>query len=362
MINMGFGDCFVVNKNNYKLLVDCGTKYKRKYKNSLVCVDSDVDEILITRLDIDEILITHFHADHYNCIADIKFSNLKKIYLPPLFYKDKYYLSIFVLLSLISKKTDFYKFLDWLKNLNARKEYLYTDNKFFNDELIAISPFVKYSKWDCLLYNGRSILFSLFKDDDNKLRNFINRIYSFLRFEEKDGEGSKEDKSFYEEFISLCKFFKKRDFEGEFMYFLPLINFLRALLFEKIHDNCIVFQNANECENKNILFCADASKTLIDHIIEKRILYKSYEVIKLPHHGTDAYSFVVSNPSYSKYFSSKCYFIPNDNSIKKWSISQKVLNPLCSNNSSIITCDLSKNVLGSINYIFCSNKCFCVNI
>ncbi len=39
MINMGFGDCFVIKEGNRKLLVDCGSKYKQKYKNSLVYVD-----------------------------------------------------------------------------------------------------------------------------------------------------------------------------------------------------------------------------------------------------------------------------------------------------------------------------------
>lgn len=76
MINMGFGDCLVIKEGNRKLLVDCGSKYKQKYKNSLVYVDSDVNELLIT----------HFHEDHYNCITDIRFPNLEKIYLPPLYF------------------------------------------------------------------------------------------------------------------------------------------------------------------------------------------------------------------------------------------------------------------------------------
>lgn len=276
-------------------------------------------------------------------------------------------MSIFVLLSVISRKTAFYKFLDWLDGLSVKKEYLYNNDKFFNKNFIAISPFLGPSKYSYLVYRIWTEFFISYEEFRKKLNAFINRISNFLELEVKEIRENKEDKrekiekSFYEEFMSLYKLFKEQYDSGNIMFFLPLIKLSRILLFEKIHDNCIVFQNANECK-KNILFCADASKKLISHIIQSNLLYNSYELIKLPHHGTEPYSFVVSNLSCLKHFSSKCYFISNDNSIKKWSISPKVLNPSCNNNPSIATCDVSKNILGSLNYTFCLNKCFCVNI
>ena len=106
MHNVGFGDCFELEENNHRLLVDCGSKNKLLPNpangtflhfvdmlfSNFNFRDEETNEI-ITR----DALLTHFHEDHYKGFKriakkfekDSKLKRFDRFYVPYIAFSDK---------------------------------------------------------------------------------------------------------------------------------------------------------------------------------------------------------------------------------------------------------------------------------
>ncbi len=76
VFNAAFGDCFIIDDNSFKLLIDCGSMTNERKK----IVTKLVDEELSCEKEKYGIL-THFHRDHYIYLRELK-TKFSKFYCP----------------------------------------------------------------------------------------------------------------------------------------------------------------------------------------------------------------------------------------------------------------------------------------
>lgn len=344
MINMGFGDCFVIENEGKKILVDCGSKCKSKYRQNLRFVDPDIEEVLIT----------HFHEDHYNFINEACFWNLKKVYLSPLFYseKDKNVVEVYLFLLFFLMKRRFNSFFNlwkWISTQN-RIRFLWAGDHFSKNKFKVLWPkkSTKQSSLSMITESIEGILGEVDKYFDNAkeirekienfrkyLKRFIDNLYYLYKLSQpedssfQDIEIDHKFKSFFESKTSKDLFTIDEIREIK-KIILSMNNKIKNDLIKSMNDCSVVFDGC--VNNEKVLFCADASPNIINQIRKGIELSseKKYKVIKVPHHGTKNYRVDLPDSEY--------YFIPNDNSRRGWQISGDILQDLSNKpNAFIIT-------------------------
>lgn len=100
--NAGFGDCFLLYGENYKLLVDAGTATIKNSKDI-------IDDINLENKNGIYGMLTHFHEDHYKWFEKLKSDSFNVFYLPD-FFSDIEIKFQLCALTFLSKKSNMYKF------------------------------------------------------------------------------------------------------------------------------------------------------------------------------------------------------------------------------------------------------------
>ena len=308
MINVGFGDCFLLLDENRSLLIDWGSRgfSKTKYP-SIKYLVKDIKESLFDNKCKNEALITHFHTDHYSGfkqLAKIDSNTFDGTYIPYLYIKQN---GRVILLELAIY---FYTFLQ-------PTSYAAIISANILNHLKLLSGLTKNNQIKCV-FTGKTINFSglildvIWPDKQFELcgpglTTFLGRLEGEAEdigeFQELKREILDNLKAWYEltsgeevnedhantiierqnELIRRLDEFKNTSTANPFNNVdLNGAKSAYARMFSRSNDSAsVVFQSAE----KGLLMTADIEKEIIDNYLKDRF-YENYEIMKVPHHGT----------------------------------------------------------------------------
>lgn len=313
IINVGFGDCYLLEYGESSLLVDCGTR-------SLVSVNHKgnfkdyVNEYVVPRLVSKEksALITHFDTDHYCGFKHMENYNrlFDKMYIPYVLYQSrKRYVilenavNLYLLFQentlsggLASNILHHPKVLSELTVSNSI-EILYTGKKINmgNKTFDVIWPDIDYeidASLVELLENVDFIIKDNFHDDKyNQYQQIREHICSIYK---KWVEELKAQR--YENVYDILKqYVSALEKLGEFIaHNKEIIQKMREFLPNKITSylvkKFITSSNATSIvfHDKDICMTGDITKDIVEIFLHSRF-EKHYKFFKIPHHGTEGY-------------------------------------------------------------------------
>lgn len=340
MYDMNYGESILYREAENRLLVDCGAKYGKKAN----FVDNILEDIRDNKC---QLLITHFDEDHYNGIIQPSMQKkFDKIYLP------KYTIKNGEVVGTYSIFEDAVRSWTYLTAAGKKKKLSMLHSFFVKLPLLVDEKLTDI----CCLGNednfmlGKKIVSILWPEDNYEKRKklYADEIIDCLKVESNDDmiDGFVEKANEYvEKFMNIYKafcnnnsnnynqlvqitiddFHELNNIYSELMVILSrlkinLNNSIRKRL-TAISSNII--RNMNECSivfeiEDDVLAFGDVTPRVIKFLNKNAALsHMNYKIIKVQHHGTDAYwSEELPNAGY--------YLISNsgDNNVK-WSISEK---------------------------------------
>lgn len=297
MYECGFGDCFRLRENKQvDLYVDFGihtsswSGYDRTNRFDGIIADMEEDK---------DFLLTHYHEDHFNgaiYMAANTPHRFRDVYISDVWNMpgSVYVTSLTLLRGIFTRSVILGNntIIDFLENICTRRSrihYISRGVKFHNDQYIALWPEKKYAA-----RKAQKMFEELRYKLDNRglevIERIANQLNSIVVAMESGNEGVIED---YE-----TRFNELRD---EYIEAQKLFDYLYGDYYDKNvqyrltkfgNEISIVFQNYQA--DRNVLFTGDFGKTMNWLFIENNPdslvkMHSYYEVIKLPHHGTDTY-------------------------------------------------------------------------
>lgn len=354
MYECGFGDCFRLREEDQDdLYVDFGIHTLSWSGSSKI---NRFDGIIADMEKAKDFLLTHYHDDHFNgaiYMANNTIHRFNNVYISDVWnMPESIYVTSLILLrgiftrSVISGQNTIIDFLKAICNIHGHIHFISRGMKFHNNQYIALWPEKKY-----VAKKAQSVFEKLHKDFDldeenlEKIERIANKLNILVIALANDNDGANE--AYESQFNELQKEYYA--VQEAFNAINPnKYNNIQFKLTEFGNEISIVFQN---CEtDRNILFTGDFGKKRNWSFIEKNRdglvkMHDYYEVIKLPHHGTEPYyySFVGRTQNTS------IFMIPNGYIRRPWYVSSKY------QTSSI------KNVCNGINCkIQACRQCRCV--
>lgn len=288
MYDCGFGDCFRLESDTLKrLYVDFGIhRLSMKKKNR----EKRYDLIISQIPDGSDFLLTHYHEDHYAGVIYMigKSKKFRDIYIPDVWRINGSVDAIkLILLRGLIEKTVLRRGLSIIQFLKAicsatGRVHFVKRGVTIQNEYIALWPSEKYiEKRTEKLVNEM---------DDESLEELteiaekINKIV--VRLSELEGADGKviimeELDALEEEYQSIAEQYEPSD------------SHVNLKLSKYQNEISIVFQNI-EKDNRHVLFTGDVGTETIWEEIEKNddhkiAMFGKYDVIKIPHHGTESY-------------------------------------------------------------------------
>lgn len=317
VINVGFGDSFILNgnvsKEKYKILVDCGTK------NS---IDPRVITLVNSSLSktVSYGILSHFHDDHYKYLEKLD-PNVEEFFLPN--YLSPLNVSILVKAYLlyrnntsVRKDSETMLRLDKIAScINPKGKLTFISIKKNNpiqiiDEYRVLSPVKEneknkkelIKKIDSFFTKQQLVLISEFSE------NFLSYLGEGIQYEDviscsieqANFQKLKNDLLNLEEMIDVQKI--KNNFS------------LTNGILKNQHKYCIVFDRTVKNEIP-ILFLGDVDKSIYRKSIYPIIRHINYKYVKIIHHGT--------NPYYLEIYPKSEFFIISNGSYRNWGISER---------------------------------------
>ncbi len=348
-IEMGrvkFGDCFVISNNCDKLIVDCGSKNKGSgklaYNELLTMVNLNTCKL--------NLLISHFDDDHYNGILEIDESSntglFNNIYISAYLHNNKTAINnigYLIALGLEKKYSSNYPknlcelFIKIPKLINKNGKLILvksnTEVHVGNDKFISIWPdinpnnisidfddtiwknildklfnleisFKELNKGNESKYNHNNFMSLNIENSvnifSNSLENYMNYFYEGTI--EKVIEAGQELKISLERILEINKdvnkFYNKIkllvreaptlnnniSFFHNYNNFQKKINKQYKILIKDMNSSSIIMHKDND-----ILFLGDAPPKIIKNLSQKGLIMKTYQAIKVQHHGTINY-------------------------------------------------------------------------
>ena len=290
MYHCGFGDCFnLIDKHNNSLYVDFGI-----HENSMdkATREAIYDRIVNLMQGEDDFLLTHYHDDHYaGAIYMVKMKRqFCNVYIPDIWNINGsvQVVSLLLLRGLITKSVlrNGLSIIRFLQEICCSKGEIYfvKRNTKIQQSYIALWPDEKYIEeqaktiYHNLTYDGEII---------ERLTGLSGELRSLvLRMAEIDNPESRME--IRGELEKL-----EQDYEAMRPLFAKNQN-LQCKLSKFGNNISIVFQNEKNEIDRKILFTGDIGAKWIWKYIEsnkdQRIpMHSSYDVIKIPHHGTSPY-------------------------------------------------------------------------
>lgn len=306
MYDCGFGDCFRISHGDEHLYVDFGTHWS--YPPQDVTKVDRYKQITDDMPRSFDFLLSHYHYDHYSGALHMGYNKQKKfhkVYIPDIWTGRKSVPAINCILMfyLFSKAalTNNLTLFDLLKKICDRsgRIYLVSRGTPIEKDYIALWPEKDMVESNAALLWSKlktKIPFAQKLDEIScELRDIVLRMVD--QRDEASLENYKSDlENLKEKFLSLA-------------HQLPVGRRMPANLKDFVHEANIVFHNKAyikkqnaDSKIRNILFTGDAdprlkfgdkNENVWDFIKNNRdgkgTFHENYDVIKIPHHGTNAY-------------------------------------------------------------------------
>lgn len=327
MYECGFGDCFRLREaSQVDLYVDFGI-----HSSSWAGKDKikRFDNVIADMNEKKDFLLTHYHDDHFNgaiYMAATTTHRFKEVYISDVWnMPGSVYVTLLTLLRGIFTKSVILgenTIIDFLENICTRCGRIHFISRgvnFHNGQYIALWPEKNYvarkaqRMFEKLQVEvGKSNL-----EEIERIANRLNEIVIDLA-NDNDGISKNYEVQFNElrkEYLAVQKMFD--NLHGDNYY-----NNIQYRLTRFGNEISIVFQNYKA--DRNVLFTGDFGKKRNWSFIETNQdglvrMHSWYDVIKIPHHGTDSYyhSFFKRTKVTSE------FMVPNGYINQHWNVSSK---------------------------------------
>ena len=342
MYNCGFGDCFCVEDEYVKrpLYVDFGIHRNSLVGNKIARYNVIANEMMYTKNREQkqcDFLLTHYHEDHYSGIRKMKKKlEFENVYIPDV-WEDN--ILLLIVLEILYKRkmkkrgaTNILEVLLAVANTKGRL-YLVSRGSSISTGLIALWPATNILEKEAerllveldiyriyeehlseLLHITHSLkrrVDMLQKQEHMQIQTLTNKIPDILSIKE------------IEELIEQLKFkiqiplnydTKVEKFNNEIS--IVFQNRKKWCTRNDYKDYCYDGRNCHNCffrnGTRNLLFTGDVPNDILKKLstmTDELKMHKQYDIIKIPHHGTEMYFF-----DFSPYIISgvtKC-LIPNE--------------------------------------------------
>lgn len=321
MYNCGFGDCFCIEDEYVKrpLYIDfgihnqslVGTKKKRYgeiAKDMMYANNHDKKK--------SDFILTHYHEDHYSGIRNkkkiLKFEN---VYIPDIWKRDTLFLIVLdIIFKRKRKKRGATNILDVLLSIanTQGKLCLVSRGSTIGAGLVALWPDKNYLEKEAGGLIEELNIYRMYEEHLSELNQIVSSLQK--RVEELHNQERMQNSTLtYKSKSSLSI----REIEAAIKKLEAKIQIppnYESKIDEFNNEISIVFQNKIEgCNHKkscytgkecvrcyykhwrrNILFTGDVPKKILEKLSKKTDalrMYEKYDVIKIPHHGTENYYF-----------------------------------------------------------------------
>lgn len=364
MYECGFGDCFRLREENQvDLYVDFGI-----HTSSWSGIDkiNRFDNIIADMGKDTDFLLTHYHDDHFNgaiYMATHTTHKFRDVYIPDVWgMPESIYITSLILLrgiitrSVILGHNTIIDFLKSICNNESRIHFISRGTTFHNNQYIALWPEKEY-----VAQKAQSMFEKIQNNLNNEDKKILNHIEKMAKQLNKIVYIMATADNYFDKciikFNNLEKNYRKVYNQVQYIFDKQNENRYNKNLQYKLtkfgNEISIVFQNYQA--ERNVLFTGDFGKKrnwlFIENNQDNRVnMHSNYEVIKLPHHGTNSYyhSFTgrIQNTS--------TLMIPNGYINHNWYVSQKY-NIDSVHIGNRVICAHNTKCLGPI----CS-KCMCI--
>lgn len=310
MVNVGFGDCFVINNQKEYLLVDCGTVSFAGNNNLFYDFDDLVNFIgtLIPKRNCSSV-ITHFHEDHYRgfkILADNHNNIFETTYIPNLFICNDgrpvllelaIYLYMFLDRTIMSYvvSENILQHIEMVTKLTKNNNiHSVSQGKIINLGYIdfdVLWPKLDFDDWS---YSIMDILRELdsYTENNAQFKKAKDNLLANMKkwYEITDEKNLKNNKEFdriiklQRKYLKQLNKIKKDDIN--FKDASSVVKHHFTSVFSKSNNSAsIVFQNCD----KKILMMGDIEKRIIAGEIQPYFIDDLYNIVKVPHHGTHSH-------------------------------------------------------------------------
>lgn len=333
MYECGFGDCFRLREKNQRdLYVDFGihtsswSGFDKIKRFDGIIGDMNRDK---------DFLLTHYHDDHFNgaiYMAKNTPHRFNNVYISDVWNMPGsiYVTSLTLLRGIFTKsvllgENTIIDFLESICNRHGRIHFISRGMKFHNNQYIALWPEKEY-----VATKAHRLFEKLHRDfylDTVALERIANRLNRLVITLANGNDSTIEAyqplfNELREEYAAVQSYFSNLT--------LNKYNNIQYKLTKFGNEISIVFQNYEA--DRNVLFTGDFGKKTNWTFIEKNLdelvkMHDYYDVIKLPHHGTEPYYHSFAG----RIKKTSIFMIPNGYIKLRWYVSPKY------NTHSIIT-------------------------
>lgn len=327
MYECGFGDCFRLREENQAdLYVDFGIHTSSWSRNDKT---NRFDGIIADMEENKDFLLTHYHDDHYNgaiYMATETLHRFNNVYISDVWnMPGSVYITSLTLLrgiftrSVILGKNTIIDFLETICTRHSRIHFISRGVRFHNNQYISLWPEKNY------VARKAQKMFEKLQDELGeanleRIERMANQLNALVVAMENGNDGVIDD--YVTQFNELRKEYFSVQGIFDDLYRDNYDNNVQYRLTEFGNEISIVFQNYQA--DRNVLFTGDFGKKRNWSFIENNRdglvdMHAYYEVIKLPHHGTEPYyhSFV------GRVQDTSTLMIPNGYIKKHWYVSTK---------------------------------------
>lgn len=327
MYECGFGDCFRLREDSQvDLYVDFGIHSSSWSGYNKI---NRFDNIIKDMNEKKDFLLTHYHDDHFNgaiYMAANTSHRFNDVYISDVWnMPGSFYITSLTLLrgiftrSVILGENTIIDFLKTICTGCSRIHFISRGVEFHNEQYIALWPEKNYvAKMAQRMYeNLQDELDKAFLGIIERIAEQLNALVIALA---NGNDGIIEN---YEvQFNDLEENYRDAQMTFDYLYGDNYDNNVQYRLTKFGNEISIVFQNYKA--DRNVLFTGDFGKKKNWSFIEKNQdglvkMHPCYEVIKLPHHGTDSYyhSFL------RRVQATSILMIPNGYINHHWNVSSK---------------------------------------
>lgn len=323
MFQMGFGESILIHQDDSCLLVDCGSESSKRqqYFNN---VNKELDNYLHKAL-----LVSHFHTDHINGIKYLSRENLhdfERIYLPHIFAADDYSVELLI--------TEY--LLEALLDRRRRSSQIWgclIPMVEANRPVVLLRKGVSFHSAGCsfqtlwppeISENSKNVWEAFVEEHSvlqlprqaihelaQKTRRVVQQIAGIADAPTQSETSGIELQALLQQFAVLRDGYIRTPWPNDVIALdIRKAAWAAYKAIKNKNETSIVFQTTDESKQQ-ILMTGDVTQDIMEKVVAFDVSTiwpqkKQYDIIKVPHHGTERYYF-----DFSKYYNYRQLYISN---------------------------------------------------